>query len=413
MLVQDEHQQLTELGRAATNGLGEWMQGWWVQVRDGMSPSRGLSFVQLASLGPVYLVGDEVYLSPARARQGPVVRVGSLAAHAKALADRVCRTPAFGQGLVGQAQECIQQLKVARFCLLDLIPYLQSLQERGMFPPARPLDEHGMLESVTRRATELDACLRQRRTTEPAPSELAKWFGTPCAILGRTVSPLEPIDAATPTDFDVAFAGARYRICLERARPLSEALSELDRSVMLWARTQNPVDSRQTALAIEFVGEIKKILDRYQPVARSSYAVVYADRELQVHHSGGRFLLVRGPVRNRNECRDIWVALELKTGLRPQLLESAPQAALNPGMFWKSAGTPAGGGMCMGPREQYRHLLSNEFTDAEAVVLWLDAGVILATGRSAFHRAWRGQGAEGVANAPVRMMRRRLRRVCL
>jgi hypothetical protein len=43
----------------------------------------------------------------------------------------------------------------------------------------------------------------------------------------------------------------------------------------------------------------------------------------------------------------------------------------------------------MGGGGQYRRLLSPRFSEAEAVVQWLDAGVILATGRSDFHRQWR------------------------
>jgi hypothetical protein len=43
----------------------------------------------------------------------------------------------------------------------------------------------------------------------------------------------------------------------------------------------------------------------------------------------------------------------------------------------------------MGGSAQYARLCSNEFSDAEAVVEWLDAGVILATGRSDYHRTLR------------------------
>jgi hypothetical protein len=43
----------------------------------------------------------------------------------------------------------------------------------------------------------------------------------------------------------------------------------------------------------------------------------------------------------------------------------------------------------MGDRRQYARLLSKQFSDAEAVIEWLDAGVILATGRSDHHRRLR------------------------
>jgi hypothetical protein len=57
--------------------------------------------------------------------------------------------------------------------------------------------------------------------------------------------------------------------------------------------------------------------------------------------------------------------------------------------LWTPQGEPAQGRFCMGSFEQYRRLLSSDyFSDAEATVQWLDAGVILATGRSAFHRQW-------------------------
>jgi hypothetical protein len=48
----------------------------------------------------------------------------------------------------------------------------------------------------------------------------------------------------------------------------------------------------------------------------------------------------------------------------------------------------------MGSRKQYWRLLSDQFTDAEAVVEWLDASVILLTGRSELHRHLRASREE-------------------
>jgi hypothetical protein len=47
--------------------------------------------------------------------------------------------------------------------------------------------------------------------------------------------------------------------------------------------------------------------------------------------------------------------------------------------------------MCMGRPDQYRLLQSRRLTEAEAVIEWLDAGVVLATGRPELHRRWRRQ----------------------
>ena len=51
-------------------------------------------------------------------------------------------------------------------------------------------------------------------------------------------------------------------------------------------------------------------------------------------------------------------------------------------------------------------LLSERLTDAEAIVFWLDAGVVLATGQSDFHRLWREQRAQSSQSRLLRSRRR-------
>jgi hypothetical protein len=46
----------------------------------------------------------------------------------------------------------------------------------------------------------------------------------------------------------------------------------------------------------------------------------------------------------------------------------------------------------MGDERQYQRLYTGDFTEAEAAVQWTDAGVILVTGRSLLHQAWREPG---------------------
>ena len=48
--------------------------------------------------------------------------------------------------------------------------------------------------------------------------------------------------------------------------------------------------------------------------------------------------------------------------------------------------------------------------DAEAVVEWLDAGVILLSGRSEFHRHLRGAGTGGLLSREIDILRRSNRR---
>ncbi|MBI4718247.1 MAG: hypothetical protein HY763_10610 [Planctomycetes bacterium] len=377
-------------------------------MNGGTRPSQTLGFLTVAPLGAVYLVGDDVFAAPVRGLSGGMVRVGSLTAYARALADRAGELG--GHGVIGQARQCFQQLPVLRFCLLELIPYLRWLQAPGIFPP-RPREVQRLLDNATRHATKLQEGVQLLGANRTPPARLALWFGAPCAILGRTVSPLEPANETVANGFEVTVAGTRYRICLEKARPLDEVLAQVDRQMVLWARRHEAADPCYIGLATEFVGEIKSILDRYECSRHARYTVIHACGAYQVHHSGGRFLLARGPLVKRDDNSVTWVGLELAGWERSRLLACAPRAKAHPDMFWEAAGTLARGGLCTGLQAQYLHLQSEELTNAEAVVLWLDAGVNLATGRSAFHRAWRADVPGGALDMLAQRVHRRLRRV--
>ena len=77
--------------------------------------------------------------------------------------------------------------------------------------------------------------------------------------------------------------------------------------------------------------------------------------------------------------------------------------------FWGPRGGPLRGGICMGSSQQYSGLSSKQFSDAEAVVEWLDAGVILVTGRSDFHRMLRAGEETELPGDRIAMMERLFR----
>jgi hypothetical protein len=74
-------------------------------------------------------------------------------------------------------------------------------------------------------------------------------------------------------------------------------------------------------------------------------------------------------------------------------------------MFWSAPGVPGGTPICMGLSQQFAHLHAANWTDAEALVHWLDAAAIIAGGYSEFHRMWRRHRAGALVGARPRPCR--------
>ena len=165
-----------------------------------------------------------------------------------------------------------------------------------------------------------------------------------------------------------------------------------------------------TRTASQLLAEVKSILERCAPRDCGCYQLLYADREHQLQHSRGHWILIRGPLTRRKDRRTLFAGLRLTGRTRRDWLGVAPRPAVQPGEFWAPDGSPLQGGVCMGNPGQYSRLLSHQCTDAEAVVVWLDAGVILLTGRSELHRRLRAPREEHLPGRRVVLPRGAIRR---
>ena len=94
---------------------------------------------------------------------------------------------------------------------------------------------------------------------------------------------------------------------------------------------------------------------------------------------------------------------------RRDWIAAPPRTSTAAGGFWGARGAPLRGGICMGGSQQYSRLLSKPFSHAEAVVEWLDAGVILATGRSDYHRGLRAEKAIDLPGRRLALLERLVR----
>jgi hypothetical protein len=204
------------------------------------------------------------------------------------------------------------------------------------------------------------------------------------------VIPLERIASGAPSGSFVTIRGERYALRTGEKRPLRNLLMELRREELRRAERILSDKPELIRAAREFLGDAKSILDRCRPRDYGRYQVFHHDRDHELQHSRGSWILVRGPVARRTGKGSLFVGLRITGTTRAKRLSVAPRPSATREDLWTPRGEPAQGGLCMGSLDQYRRLLSSAyFTDAEATVQWLDAGVILATGRSAFHHQWR------------------------
>jgi hypothetical protein len=293
-------------------------------------------------------------------------------------------------GVLGEARDYGQHLHTLRFCLDELIPLLRASGEtsghcdEGWLPLSAP-----RFQSLERRAEELLRQLDQPLPPLATPRALAGLVGAPCVISDGRVIPLSPVAAAEPPDFFVTVGSEGYVLRSEEARSFSELLQDLRREQE--RRVEQSIRSRPelTRMASDFLGEVKPILHRRDSRDCGSYQLFHRDSDHQLQHFRGHWLLIRGPVASRIRGGNVFVGLRLAGRERRDWLAVAPRPGVKEEGFWTPDGGPLAGGICVGDWRQYQRLLSDRFSDAEAVVEWLDAGVILVTGRSEFHRRLR------------------------
>lgn len=337
-----------------------------------------------------YFLGEGVFVAPVTSRPGQGRRIASLSEYLRLL---LARRPSPGApvgGVLGEAWTHARHLQVLRFCLDELAPHLRS------FGGASGGRHDGMLPLPPRTFERLDGwaqeLLRSVDGSLPPPGSLEgidALLTVPSVLSGGMLIPLSPVAAASPADLPIALGDRLYIPCGKEARPFEEVLREVRREQERWVQRSIRARRALTRTAWQFLEEVKSILERCAPRDCGRYQLFYRDREHQLQHSRGHWILVRGPLTRRVDGQALFAGLRLAGRTRRDWLGVAPHPGVQQGQFWAPDGNPLQGGVCMGDPGQYSRLLSPQFTDAGAVVEWLDAGVILLTGRSALHRRLR------------------------
>jgi hypothetical protein len=324
--------------------------------------------------------------------------MGPLSSHLEVLAGRPQPRDALLGGVLGEALGTARLIDELFFCTEELLPLLRTLG--GTPVPRRSASARTRVPQSTElaaRAANLREAVERLIPQLDAADDLAERLGLPCAVINRDVIPLERVDEATPPEDGATIEGVHYRLRPEESRPLSELLRASRLEVGHRARQLLTADPGLTKLAAGFLDDARAVVDRCQPKRRTRYQLVHRDPDHQLHHAQGHWILVRGPVARRFGSGSVYVGLPIRGTTREERLRMGPHPSPTLAGLWTPRGVPARGGLCMGGGGQYRRLLSTRFSEAEAVVQWLDAGVILATGRSDFHREWRKHGKKRAA----------------
>ena len=345
------------------------------------------------ALAGTVLLREGAFAGTARRGSGEATPRGPLVGYVQSLLECERRVAPELSGVLGEAQSHLKKLPLLRFILNELLPELRRSSGKsgksgksGENEPKLSADEFRRLQ---KQARPLRKDLEQHVPRLDSTDEVADLIGVPCVILGRSVAPLSPVtglNAGSPV-FNVG--GTLYAACLEQARPLSNRLRRVRKEEE--RRHEQSLRERPGLVeaAGEFVRDMKAILDRFGPRECGIYQLFHRDADHQLQHSRGHWILIRGPVTGRMGGREIFVSLVLRGHLRRNWLSVPLRAALEPGDFWSPNGQPLGGGLCMGDKSQYAGLRGDDLTNAQSVLEWLDAGVIVATGRSDQHRVWR------------------------
>lgn len=344
-----------------------------------------LGFLAHTRSRPAYVIGHDVLMRmPSSRTLRRFTRIASLRAEAKQLAKRVSWPPGEPLPLPIRVSDHLRHLGEFRFCVTQLIPYLRHLTEPQREPSAPPA-VLALLERRDQLARRLSPMLAEYRPPAPiSPEMLADLLHAPSEIAGGRLVPLKPLHPGATSAELVRLNGRSY----ERRRADSRSMSDVIRSIECVVRSQSPPDLAPGLrdAANEFLQILGKVLETSGPVRSGRYLEVYRDRRHQLHEGRGRFLLVHGPIRRYDRHDTLFVGLPIVGTFRRQLLHPAPAVCTRPEDFWSADGTLTCGGMCLGNPLQYRRLYTSAFTDAEAVVQWLDAGVSLASRRPVLHR---------------------------
>jgi len=342
-----------------------------------MIDQKKLGLFSVSPLNPYYVVEDKIWQAqPSRPSAGMRI-VGTLTAWAKGLQQTVC------MGILAKAWEHVYRTNELQFCIGRLIPYLKFLETGNEDSMLCSSDLEQMLSDVGRRAECLQEHLKHQSLQPISTDRLQEIFCTPCLVKLPCVIPLEPVGVMNSVPKSIS---VRYTHSVNRVKPLDKVIAEVEEEIRKEANcggTINRVDNQE---AMALMQDIDNIINKLQPLDAGHYKVIYFDRHHQLLYNCGRFVLVRGPVTHIRASQRFYVGLNIVGKTRREMFKIRPRVCKSPHELWTPDGIPTKGSMCMGNSQQYQRLFTDKLTDEEAVVEWLDTGVILSTGISALHR---------------------------
>ncbi len=336
----------------------------------------------------IYLLSEGVFVAAGSGHQGKAKLVSSLPAYLHAQIGRDPIATALHPVVLGEAGPMIRRIQELRFCLAELIPQLRALCG------ADPLTAPRSLEELVRRAGALESSIAGRLVDEPYTEALAEALDVPCALVARSAIPLERISRRRKSDIIVEVNGRKYRYRLDRTQALSEFLRATEQTLLGLLRGSVARGDEIRREVKDFSALGRTLFKIYRPEKHRNYTVLHHDEDHELQFSRGVWILVRGPLPMRIGAGTICVGLQIRGSSRMEYLSHAPAVGRARDGFWRSAGLLARSGMCMGTPVQYERLLGPRFSDAEAIVHWLDASANLASERSEMHRRWRDRDAE-------------------
>ena len=291
-------------------------------------------------------------------------------------------------------------------CLELRLRYLETRDEAML---KCPIEVELRLAAVAQQVPSVDNRPSLGRRASFDPDELAVWFRTPCMLGNRLAIPLEPMKIGWPYSKpcaiidDVAYAEGRGQRPLFQADYVAHVRNMARQALQMRAggneNRVSPAEVREH--------EYEEVLAPYHPQPQGAYAVVYAGGRHQLQYRCGHFVLIRGPVSPaqgppHGSCPPLlYVGLPIRGQSRRDRLAGTPHRAATPSGVWSADGTPSAGNMCIGNRQQFTHLLSDRLTDAEALVLFLDAAVRIASGRAGRGRLARALPVKPASTAKI------------
>jgi hypothetical protein len=361
-----------------------------------------IGFLRYAAVGGVYIAGGSLHVTIPCLGQLQARPLGPISHHVRSFAELVAKSLAVSAeaSVETLAMRLASNVAELRFCLTDLIECLAPQGVRAVPPMSCGGEIGAAFNKVARNAAVLQSGNCRRTIERSIADELMKRIRPPCGISDGKVFPL--IEETAPKGLErlVHMDGKYFAADLAQARSLEGVCREIWESA---ARTERfgAEEDGVRAIARTLVADVEALLNLYGAAKRGACQIVYKDRIHELQHNGrGEFMLIRGPVEHRVRREAVFVGLPIRGKTRRQMLSVAPIVAREANAFWAPQGTRAMRPMCMGQSRQYRHLMTQQFSDAEAVVQWLDAGVIVATGRPGYHAVLRQrtEGATGIAS---------------